>query len=275
MKSILVKFTALFCTLAAAVSSNWVADTIDYFVRRGAGLGTSNEDLFRCFYLLFGVAVFFAAAAWLFTNRERIFRTRLRFKTVDKKAKVLAIFLSPTPSTPVLTDGTWSIIKSKDDTYTFSGNLTEDVANLKFYWNWHPLLRGLIPHQETLERVYLINSSGGKNSSKSFGKPAAEFLGIFLGKVEILYEDYTVDFEDFQKVTDLLDRIILEEHRRGVREHDIVVDVTGGMKPSSIAGAVVTNTTDVVFQYVQTDPADGTEPKALFYDIIHHAPMDE
>jgi hypothetical protein len=55
----------------------------------------------------------------------------------------------------------------------------------------------------------------------------------------------------------------------GFNEQDIVIDITGGQKTTSIAGAVVTFNSQVTFQYVQTDdPYD-----VLIYDVVVRMPV--
>ncbi len=54
-------------------------------------------------------------------------------------------------------------------------------------------------------------------------------------------------------------------------EEDIIIDVTGGQKTTSIAGAVITLNSQVSFQYVQTN-----EPyKIMAYDVMIHSRTDD
>ena len=51
-------------------------------------------------------------------------------------------------------------------------------------------------------------------------------------------------------------------------ERDIMIDVTGGIKTASIAGASITFNSQVMFQYVQTQP-----PYEVYaYDVLTRLP---
>lgn len=54
-----------------------------------------------------------------------------------------------------------------------------------------------------------------------------------------------------------------------ISEEDIIIDVTGGQKTTSIAGALVTLNSQVTFQYVQTN-----EPyNVVAYDVVIQSPV--
>jgi len=55
---------------------------------------------------------------------------------------------------------------------------------------------------------------------------------------------------------------------QGIAEREIIIDITGGQKTVSIAGAVVTLNKNVTFQYVQTIPDESGKHKILAYDVI-------
>ena len=74
-----------------------------------------------------------------------------------------------------------------------------------------------------------------------------------------------MDFEDFNELVQCLREIIKSEKERGFEDEDIVIDVTGGFKTTSIAGSSITFNTNVTFQYVRT-----LEPKKVYaYDIVY------
>jgi hypothetical protein len=151
-------------------------------------------------------------------------------------------------------------------------------------WNWQQLIRGLIPHEEKLRQVWLVGSPGDKGSFKLLPK-CRRFLMALLGPdVQVLIEGkdivsatltdaeaercsgQAVNFEDFEKLTtrleSLLHRIASAPYKQA--ESAVVVDVTGGQKTTSIAGAAITLKSDAVFQYVQT----GAENRVLIYDAV-------
>lgn len=129
--------------------------------------------------------------------------------------------------------------------------LEENEATKK--WNGLPFLRGLRPHMNTLEKLYLIGSSGKDGSSQQL-----EALRELVGK----YTDAnikTIANINFQSVLELQGELeslikgLLSQEDKKYREKDIVIDVTGGPKTTSIAGAFASlEWRGVEFQYVDT-----------------------
>jgi hypothetical protein len=54
-----------------------------------------------------------------------------------------------------------------------------------------------------------------------------------------------------------------------MNERDIIIDVTGGFKTTSIAGASITFNSQVTFQYVQTLPPN----EVYAYDVVYQPPF--
>jgi hypothetical protein len=85
-----------------------------------------------------------------------------------------------------------------------------------------------------------------------------------------------VDFDDVKAMMGAMQAAIREliaqtvpGTGRRLREQDIMIDVTGGYKPTSIAGAVMTLTSNVTFQYVHTGRGNVRE-----YDLLHRGPPE-
>jgi hypothetical protein len=112
-------------------------------------------------------------------------------------------------------------------------------------WNWAPLLRGILPHlepQQMLRLVYLIASS--KDSGQEL-KVCKQLIETYLTPFKIPAENVVahpvgVPFEDQNCLID-------------APERDIVIDITGGQKPTSIAGASVTLNRNVYIP-IRPDP---------------------
>ena len=60
-----------------------------------------------------------------------------------------------------------------------------------------------------------------------------------------------VNFEEFNALVESV-RTVLHRHLKHLPEHRILLDVTGGQKVTSIAGAALTLGNELRFQYVQT-----------------------
>jgi hypothetical protein len=122
-------------------------------------------------------------------------------------------------------------------------------------WNWQQLLRGLVPHKQKLRHVYLVGSKGvadGEQGSFVELWNASSLIKLFFPEVEVDIYPAPVDFEDFEEMTECLENAIDFFKNGGVKEQEIVIDVTGGFKTASIAGAVMTMNRKTTFQYVQT-----------------------
>ena len=174
-------------------------------------------------------------------------------------------------------------------------SLAEDLARLdqEFYakgfnWNWQQLLRALEPHARgSLERLHLIFSATVKRPDPAGGTktiPGSELQradGLaLLGSYGLSVKPPTssvVDFENLDAVVTELRRVIREEFGAAYGARDVVVDVTGGYKPTSIAGALLTLNNEALFQYVQSRPdLDQTrvQPRAWCYDVRTEPPPD-
>lgn len=201
----------------------------------------------------------------LFYNRRAFQGVRsLKHEICKKPHPCLVIFLSP-PGRAVFTDKTFSITL---DGKKLLNTLDEDINLLDgTRWPWQQMLRGLRPHGkgDTLKHVYLIGSlttsiAGSYDSLIH----AEQMIKNYFPHVKVETYSEPVHFENFDDIVDVLTDVIRALTRHGYKEKQIIVDVTGGQKITSIAGAVVTFNSGVTFQYVQTDqPYD-----VLKYDVV-------
>ena len=162
---------------------------------------------------------------------------------------------------------------------SFRGDLDEDIDTvqragdrLKWRWNWLQLLRGVRPHAEMVERVRLVGSSGERGSFKHLELCEKLLRGYLPDKTIITRHRRKVNFEDFNGLARELHDIVTEEKEKevGMNDEDIIIDVTGGQKTTSIAGSSITFTTRVTFQYVSTHP-----PFEVYaYDVVRQ-PLPE
>ena len=132
-------------------------------------------------------------------------------------------------------------------------------------------MRGLKPHHEILKYVYLVGSekSGKIESSSKFLNNAETLIKQYCKKAQIFKEENkSVNFEDLKEVTKAIDKAIQKFKDSGMNEKDMIIDVTGGQKTTSIAGALVTLNSQVTFQYVQTNsPYD-----VVSYNVVIQSP---
>ena len=150
-------------------------------------------------------------------------------------------------------------------------SLEDDINALNKinYWNWQQILRGLRPHKTLLKYVYLIGSSGEKSSYK-YIDDVEKLIKQYVKDITVLKAKKAVDFEDLEKLIEIISKAIRElKEKYGLEDRDIIVDVTGGQKTTSIAGAVVTFNSNITFQYVQT----GKKHDVLAYDVDIESPV--
>ncbi|WP_448591467.1 hypothetical protein [Thermoflexus hugenholtzii] len=127
-------------------------------------------------------------------------------------------------------------------------------------WNWLQIFRGLVPHATRLEYIFVICSE----ESKKFQEDIETLLSIFFpNNVEIVVSE-PCDFNNVDSIRNGLRKGIQEGSNRGFRKTDLVIDITGGTKLSSIAGALYSVEEGIVLQYVKTNPPYNL----IYYDIF-------
>jgi hypothetical protein len=185
-----------------------------------------------------------------------------------------------------------------------AGELENDINKLiasNIYWNWHQQLRALrcMPN---IESVYLLGSpdadaykreipnaegqypeyAPGFRQKPGSGKGSYDYLKLCQAFLKpyltagtatrtpvIIRWSPPVDFENFNDITRELRTIISRlSKKQGLKPNEIIVDVTGGQKVVSIAGAVLTVNNELRFQYVQTNEPFATVP----YDLVRQDP---
>ena len=254
------------------ITSSWLAD------------GIKGEALFSewfpplakwRFYITIGSGVLFVISVlWLYNFRKVFLAVRtLEQLNVCKPHACLILLLS----TPNLKPDSFHFpvtIKDKNgDKVTLEGtSLEDDIHRLDtIRWNWQQLLRGILPHKDTLEYVYLVGSqqSGTMEGSHGYIDFASGLIRRYCPSTVVLKEENPVNFEDLKELSRAILKALKDfKNQYGKDEDDIIIDVTSGQKTTSIAGAVVTLNSQITFQYVQTN-----EPhKVIAYDVVIHSP---
>jgi hypothetical protein len=258
---------AVMAAAAVAVSSGLSTEAIASALKGEAFFDAPVAVLFFVGFLL--------AFWWLYQERRTFLTTRLYWHEVDPH-KALIILLTLPNIVPQKANGSFPWVLEKDgDRVILEGKSLENEANdpnlEKLRWNWQQLMRGILPHIGTLQVVYLLGSDGSGGGSFQYLGDAEELIKRYLSGVSVRRFVRPVDFEgDFEGLVDCLNQCVQEIQREcRIREKDIVIDVTGGQKTASIAGAMVTLNTRVTFQYVST-----TDPrKVRAYDVTVESPI--
>lgn len=210
----------------------------------------------------------------LYLNR-RVFQPvrSLKYGVCTKPVPFLIMFLSPPyRKDVVLSDEPLSIAVGDK---MLPSTIEQDIALLaETNWPWQQMMRGLHVHAKdgTLKHIYLIGSADTPSRLGSFKslKLAEALIKHYYPSVSVRPHPVEVHFEDFNALVESLNIALRTLKKKPYTEKDFVIDVTGGQKTTSIAGAIVTINRGITFQYVQTDKPY----EVLVYDVVmEHAPM--
>lgn len=261
---------ALGLVWVAMLTGNWTADGL-----KGEALFSDWWPALKDYRLLISAAaaLVFAATTVLLYHARRAFafvQTLSQRKATPHRCLVLLV--STPNAVPADTRFPMRIEQDKRIVILEGRSLEEDIEALSaIRWNWQQMLRALVPHRTMLNRIYLIGSkdAGGKGSFSHL--PLCwNILHQYAGQAEV-YQEPPVDFQQFDQVVRAVNTIVEREIECGTRETDILVDVTGGTKTASIAAASVTLSSQVKFQYVETE----APYQVIVYDTIYRSPVSD
>jgi hypothetical protein len=163
-------------------------------------------------------------------------------------AKVVAIFLSPLIRKTRPED-----IESALENESFSQETLDGTE-------WEMSIKAIEYHSPEILYVFSSKGEKGTHSIVPLFRKAIERLFPSLKVNE--WKEYGIDFEDISEVFDSVEELYAKAKSDGYKENDIIVDITGGQKPNSIAGATATLAIGRKFQYVST-----IDKRVLSYDI--------
>jgi len=182
------------------------------------------------------------------------------------RAKVLILFLSPFKNIgPPQTPEALQAKEFLDGVCAGQIKATLQEALEKLDKNtWAMPLKALDYHRETLERLIVIPSADSKKqvgTHQEFGQFKALVEAIWsscqkmtvkgMGTINQNYQQ-GVDFEDAPALVEAIDDVykyLLNQHYSA---EQILIDVTGGQKLTTVAGAAVSLVEGRLFQYVST-----------------------
>lgn len=209
------------------------------------------------------------ALFWLWARRAR---NEVKPVVLDQTAnvqpcRVLILFLSPPGQDKP------EIPKLIGDPST-QGRISDIALRDRFLGPWRMPLEGIAAHLPHLEKIVIVSSSG-PNGTKNVVRLFVDLLGHVLpspARVEIL--DATLwlgercpDGVDFEQVGSLVETLVaIEERLKKVPPHEIMIDITGGKKPSTAAGTVMSLGRGRRFQYVSTE-----DKTVRGYDVTYEA----
>ena len=266
----------------SAITANAAASelklTFDHFVFRRPTPNLHAVSVLT-YVGLFGMAVF-----WLYRQRGILLypRTRLRQNEHPAQRSHLILFLSNLKPNTIGANGF-------PLGFIPSFNLPEDLQSLVelkkrtgVLWPWEMILRALIHHVPRLRAVSILCSDDSILQVHLLGdilRRYSQFQGV---KVQVLLRrDRGIDlvecpttsfnrggwkFENFDDLSDALLGLLRMLNDRDTPDREIMVDFTGGYKPTSVVAASVTFNREVKAQYVQTDARQDHKP--ISYDCL-------
>ena len=235
---------------------------------------------------VFSIAVFIFYAFFSYEYRKELMQPHTRYlEKIDMpKKKILVLFLSKIQPDLEKTGG-----MPNDYTILSFKNLTRDLEVIKemkdtkkIRWLWEMPLRAIAHHLPKLQKIIVVCSEGNISQGKLFHDICRRWDGDFKGKsiyllakqkeserpVLLDYQNYPAsnecegwDFENFDEITEALRTLakILQ------KDKDMVIDITGGQKTTSVAAISTTINKGIQAQYVQTE---GTN-RVIGYDVVY------
>jgi hypothetical protein len=242
---------AVFYTALILLAISWlpdgIADLIDY--------NWSWQCWFSCSYKLMVSIAIFILFAWQLNRAGREDDKLDVHKKSPKEVKALGIFLSTIGKDKELINKEIRRIES---------SLQDNTVSIETFFDkqWEMPLIAINYHKKRLETLYVFTSEGDMGSS--------ELMYIFRQVIERLYPSLRVrevkpkgiNYEDVKQVFNEVEFFYANAKNDGYAEHDIIVDVTGGQKPNTIAASIATLISGREFQYIST----GTK-EVFAYDV--------
>lgn len=166
-------------------------------------------------------------------------------------SKILVIFLSPLIRT----------LKPDDLEKELTISSDKPLEDILDGTEWEMPWRAIKYHYDSrrLEKVYVLTSKQTSGLMPLFEKVMRRLFPPL--EVEEFLKG-GIDFQDIKMVFEMIEDLFDKLRASGIKDDNVIVDVTGGQVPNSIAGAIVTLAFGRRFQYVST-----RDKKVLSYDV--------
>lgn len=221
------------------------------------------------------ILLFFLLVGWLYwLARKALARINLVIVQDEnpQKCKALILFLSPP-----LKDMTWLTQEQKEE---MQNSILQEEVRKRFEGPWRMPIEAVAYHLDRLDKIVIFPSSdspgrddGTFRNLDLFKRVVQRFVGDKKQGLQLvgLHElnsqwNVGVDFENAQALVNALDRAFDWLHTQHIKDYDIMVDITGGQKVPTVAGAAVALGEGRRFQYVST-----RDYKVRTYDITYQA----
>ena len=237
--------------LLMALGSGWLGDGL-------GGLWEGGWPPHVCAALVYkplsGAVLFFIGAWWMYGLRREYLPVQVLARTEKiRPARVLVMTVSR-PNFEIAATVPPRLEDRDGRILPVTGELDADCEPAEIHWNWQPLLRGLRLHLSRLERIQLIGSKDSRVED------CAAFLRHYAPGCEIVWHPpETLDVEDIDGLMAAIGAEVARARAAlpGLKERDVMLDCTGGPKPTSIAVALYTSRHPrLQFQYVSTNTGE-------------------
>lgn len=191
-------------------------------------------------YIQFGLSAIFLMSIGFMIKKGLNDKVEVKNEP-SSKAKILVLFLSP-------------LVKAKlEDIQAKLQEGTIQVIDMDGS-PWEMALIGIKHHYPELEVLCIATSSGVKGTHLQM--PVFKDIVVkFYPEIKEIKELIKggMDFENFKLVYSSIEDLYKQESKNSrYKENEIIVDITGGQKPNSVAGAVATLSLGRKFQYIST-----------------------
>jgi uncharacterized DUF497 family protein len=244
-------FSALKYLILSILVAAWLPDGIMLILNSITEKLKISQMLLGIFVVIISILIIFGS----YKKMKSIVLSR-KIEVVREeaiKSKVLILFLSS--------------IRNEDETRKIiDGNVELDKLMVELENNqWKMPLIAINHHLPKLEKVIVL-------TSKAKSTPGSDSnFKLFNDMINKFYKDRKIkvipkkglDFEDVKAVFEQIDDIYLELKKEQIKDRDVILDVTGGQKPNSVAGALATYVYDRKFQYISTNSKE-----VYSYDMV-------
>lgn len=248
------------------ITLDWFSGTINDLIGKGGSTTSSGSTSIQVWdwvkLLLFPM---YLVGCWYYARKhsQRV-KTNVKEKTDPGRVNALILFLSP-PGTQDTT-----LIESLIQE---GGRIADKSLLNQFKGSWRMPLEAIAHHLYRLEKVIVITTEGTHKYFETFktlvlalttDKPTDHpRLDIQSPQDFDISMDHPLSSESFKELNDAVNAIYNQlQERHNIRHSEIIIDITGGKKTCSVAGAVVSLAKGKRFQYVSTDNYDVRE-----YDV--------
>jgi hypothetical protein len=252
------------------VMLGWFTDSLfEWLTDAGLWLKGRPPDDWAPYHRLLAVAIFVGYVGlllWLARKARVRLRARVRQDDEPAQARGLVLFLSP------LTAHEATAVQRELD----SGLPGLEAFRERFgRCSWRMPIEAFAYHRRRLRHVLVLASSDRPPESGSVGQlslfrdlartifPSAD---LRVESLEVCDARYAggVDFEDMGALSEAVDDAYEYLLRQGLRAMEVLIDVTGGQKPTAVAGAAVALAEGRCLQYVST-----RDYRVRVYDVTY------